>query len=789
MELYVSQHQRRQQGIARQGRITTIEGTGMAVQERPIEISGIPPELIMRPQWVVWRLIQRDKNKKPTKVPFDPKNGKPASSTDRETWGTYTQALSRVRSRDFRGVGFMFSANDPYVGIDLDGCYNPTTRTFSDTALRILGMIESYAEYSQSGTGIHIIAKATLPYKGRRCDDLGIEIYQEDRYFVMTGKGVPSQSNQICDCQESVNALYQQYFPPKPDLPAMPLASAVPSSLADQEIIDVATRSVNGAHFDALMSGDISMHNNNHSSADLALCNILAFYTSDPNRTDTIFRTSGLYREKWDEKRGEKTYGEITIDEAFRGRTEFYTPPRQKTHPDTLVPPTQTVVAPKADAEKPGITPGAGKSSEEPQKQRYHFLTPKELRLLPHPKWLVDGFITDRGMSVVVGEPKSGKTFLVLDWVLSIAMGTSWNGRDVQQGVVAYIAGEGKYGIAKRLQAWEIRHQVEVNDNFLLLGEPISLMAPESISAVIKEIESFPEPPKIIVIDTLARCMTGGDENSAKDISVAIASIDQLRNHFNCHVLVVHHKNKQGSARGSTALPGAIDTLIDVTRDGSLVTATCVWHKDFEETDPINLYMRVVQLDDTGELTSCVLDPANALPVDYLTKSDEICLRTLLSFGDTGAFSTEWMKATNLADRTFYDALKRMKDKGLLIVKEVRGNSKYSVSIQGKSALSSTAKNESAVRPQSPQLGSLERTPKGGPSSSPAPQCGTSVKRELPPKMPYGRTPYDSNGRCTNCGKKTDWDIMKTGHGDDVVCLECTPRDTWHLWQVQEKRG
>jgi hypothetical protein len=243
--------------------VSTMEGLCrvMAAQEHPISISGIPPELIARKQWVMWKLVYRRGEEKPTKVPYSPNNYQPASSTDSETWGHYLQTLRSAQARKFDGIGYVFSADDPYVGIDLDGCYDPTTKTFSDTALKILAAVDSYAEFSQSGTGIHIIVKASLPAKGRRSDALGIEIYQESRYFIMTGRTIPGHTRVIEDCHEEVNTLYQEFFPALDDPQTSGGVSipVVPSNLEDREIFDIATNAINGARFDALMRGDKSI--------------------------------------------------------------------------------------------------------------------------------------------------------------------------------------------------------------------------------------------------------------------------------------------------------------------------------------------------------------------------------------------------------------------------------------------------------------------------------------------------------------------------------------------------
>ena len=88
----------------------------------------------------------------------------PASSSDRDTWGTYADALARFNSDSVDGIGFQLG--DSYVGIDLDRCRNPKTGEIESQATEIIGRLSSYAEISPSGTGIHILTKGILPPHG-----------------------------------------------------------------------------------------------------------------------------------------------------------------------------------------------------------------------------------------------------------------------------------------------------------------------------------------------------------------------------------------------------------------------------------------------------------------------------------------------------------------------------------------------------------------------------------------------------------------------------------------------
>ncbi|WP_312613793.1 VapE domain-containing protein [Oscillibacter sp.] len=142
---------------------------------------------------------------------------------------------------------------------------------------------------------------------------------------MLTGKFTKSCSTFACDKTEQVKQIVGKYFPEKPKVESGENLhhQAVPkmvttSNQTAADVIQIAERSRNGELFKALMRGDTSAHNGDDSAADLALCNLLAFYTrKDADLMDQIFRSSGLIRPKWDTKRGASTYGQQTIQRAI----------------------------------------------------------------------------------------------------------------------------------------------------------------------------------------------------------------------------------------------------------------------------------------------------------------------------------------------------------------------------------------------------------------------------------------------------------------------------------------
>lgn len=320
--------------------------------------SAIPAilELRQKPQWVCW-CYEETKDGRRTKVPYNAHNGYNASTTNPKTWSTYeiaVKALQNIRTpdgRSFDGIGFVF--NNDYTGIDCDHCIQEDG-TIDEWALDIIRAVGSFAERSPND-GVHIFPRGVLPetlgsngklerrgrkikLPGKRHPEAAIEMYCQGRFFTITGNHFAGTPDHIEDRQEAIIELYntitqieQKPLPPKKQQsPVREAAPAGPDDLTDDALIKKAMEAKNGHRFAALWRGDISDYQNDHSDADLALCNMLAFWTGkDAYRMDRLFRQSGLYRDdKWDRNaRSGETYGQGTITRAINNCDEVYTGP------------------------------------------------------------------------------------------------------------------------------------------------------------------------------------------------------------------------------------------------------------------------------------------------------------------------------------------------------------------------------------------------------------------------------------------------------------------------------
>lgn len=275
----------------------------------------MPAELCEGDQFVLWRSEVRDG--RPTKIPYQI-NGRRASSTDPATWAPLEAVVRAFAgSTQYSGFGRVFSPDDPFCGIDIDHVIDQRTGEMQAKPLSIIETLSSYTEYSPSGTGVHTYVRATLP-EGSRHKAGGIECYDSGRYFTVTGRQFGSSPDTIAewDGAQLQKLLFPNVLDERPRITLMPIRLPAALPLSDREVWDLAAGASNGAKFRDLWNGGLGGHSS-QSEADSALVWLLAFWTNhNPVQMDALFRQSGLFRPKWDQRRGAQTYGELTIRRA-----------------------------------------------------------------------------------------------------------------------------------------------------------------------------------------------------------------------------------------------------------------------------------------------------------------------------------------------------------------------------------------------------------------------------------------------------------------------------------------
>lgn len=281
---------------------------------------NIPAPLRKLNQWVLWRLEAR--NGKATKTPYQP-NGAMAKVNDSTTWRSYPTVLAAYQAGGFNGIGLVLTEADDIVGVDLDQCLNPETGELDAEAARIVSELPTYCEVSPSGRGLRLFGKGSLPQGGRRKGK--VELYESGRYLTVTGHRFNGHEA-LANITTEIAAVHARIFAAAPSAAASPVGiqtASDPLDLDDTALLAKIRTSKQGMAFDRLWSGP----GQDHSADDLALCNVLAFWSNgDAARMDRLFRQSGLMRDKWDEPHyaDGRTHGQGTMDKAIANLREGY---------------------------------------------------------------------------------------------------------------------------------------------------------------------------------------------------------------------------------------------------------------------------------------------------------------------------------------------------------------------------------------------------------------------------------------------------------------------------------
>lgn len=190
--------------------------------------------------------------------------------------------------------------------------------------------------------------------------------------------------------------------------------------------------------------------------------------------------------------------------------------------------------------------------------------------------YLVKGLLPRRGVAFLVGAPRSGKTFLALDYALKIACGATVMGRKARQAGVVYVAAEDPDGCRARIEAWKRTHPRGSPTPFMLIGAAVALTDPDALADLVAALREAADrfagqdlPLGLVVIDTLSRCLAGVEENCSEQMSLAFEALAELGRASGALVLVVAHHGKDAGRgiRGWSGLDAAADATLSVTRD------------------------------------------------------------------------------------------------------------------------------------------------------------------------------------------------------------------------------
>lgn len=298
---------------------------------------------------------------------------------------------------------------------------------------------------------------------------------------------------------------------------------------------------------------------------------------------------------------------------------------------------------------------------------------------------LIEGFIGRQAMSVLYGDSNSGKTFLAIDIAAAVCQGQQWMGRNVDAGMVVYLATESPRSVCERLKAYHAHHRMKLQ-NFVVVKSPINLYESEAdttaVVALIREMETLHGAKcELVVGDTLARLSAGANENSGEDMGVVVRHVDRIRQEAAVHFMLIHHSGKDAARgmRGWSGLRAATDTEVEITANETTGNRAAEVTKQRDmagKGERIGFRLHTIEMG-TGKWgqprTSCVVTPIDApAPVKKLPRLGGVQQAILGVLRGHGADMRTREIASTLEGQygktSVYNAVERLKDLALIEV-------------------------------------------------------------------------------------------------------------------------
>ncbi len=597
---------------------------------RPFDGAGIPQVLKDQKRWAPWRAVWNKKKHKFDKIPMRADRPEYGLSTAKpDQWFSYDTALTAFRKHPqmLAGVGYVMTGAHGVVGVDLDHCVTDGGE-IAPWAAEVIAKLDSYTEISPSGTGLRVLSSGDHPTDWVN-HDVGIEIYggNEARFLTVTGEHLPGSPVDVRAPRDGVlRALETRYAKERRKADVIDLN--MPELVDDLLLPGVADLDVPHQVRDFLAEG---LHSGDRSRAVFAAA--VALYNAGlaDDEAFTILATNEHVMEiALDHRRQDHDRALLYVwrEHCCKGKA-------RAAELRTLSTDDFDVLAVEA--------PGAGNLA--PVKEaRFKVQRADEFLQRRPASWIIKGVLPRAGLALLVGASGSGKTFLTLDLVGSIAQGGEWRGRKVAKGRVAYICAEGAGGFRNRVEAYTEHYGIDraTFDVGVIPDAPNFLIA-EDIKDVVAALRAFGKLD-VVVVDTYAQVMPGGDENGGVDGGKVIKHCQLIHKLTGAIVLLVHHVGKDSArgARGWSGLRAAADVEITVERAQDHRAATVTKMKDGEEGAEFGFKLNTVTIgeDEDGEdITSCVLEHTTAVPKADRKKEptgtvEKLVLRVVMDMAD-----------------------------------------------------------------------------------------------------------------------------------------------------------
>jgi hypothetical protein len=511
--------------------------------------SNIPAELKALRRWAVWKAIWNESRQKYDKVPYSAMH-RGLSTKNVSDWGDYESAAATLRLNPTRyhGLGLVLTNISDVVGIDLDNCR--TDGQIAPWAREIVEAMGSYTEISPSGTGLRILAHGgTLDDWNNH--DIGIEVYGGHTARFLTITGHTSKPRPMVPAKaEVLTGLFEQHGKTRKAAPVIQIA--MPELIHELALPDVQDMELPEATKELLLHGpgeDVGDRSGALHAAGVQLYS--AGY--DDATVLSIFAASqpvmdiALSHRRQDP---ERALAYLWVEHCQKAKPKAITKDSILADFDDLTSDPEVVEAKKAE-------------------DRFKLETTEEFIVRRKASWIIKNVIPNANLGVIYGASGSGKSFFAFEMAAAIARGIEWRGHKTTKSKVCWVAAEGQEDMRKRVAGYCLHHGVDPKEltNLYFVANAPNMMELTDARALVKQIRIQGEFD-LVVMDTLAQVMPGGNENSGEDMGKVLGHCKEITRLTGAMVELIHHSGKDESrgARGWSGLRAACDFEFEVIR-------------------------------------------------------------------------------------------------------------------------------------------------------------------------------------------------------------------------------
>lgn len=549
------------------------------------------------PAWVVWRFESVPGGGKPRKIPYyangGKRHGEQGGPKDVVHLVTFDAAKAAAARRGFDGVGFAALAQFGICALDFDNCITDGKIHPQVEAL----LCDTYAEFSPSGLGIRAFFKGDLGNgKAIRGVDFGMECFSTRGFVTFTGNTLDitellGNDDVVAPLPQPVLDLHAERFARSQESLETG-ARAEPAGLTLQQLEQCLMALPTDLHYDDYLMVGMAIH-----------C-----------------ETQGEGFELWEDwcasspKYSSREYNEERWRSFGKGGGKLVTG-RSLVHLANEGGAGIALNGPASMEEFEALEDTPTEASPD-QPMRFQVLTATEFANRPAPTWIIKHVLPEAELVVLYGASGSGKSFMALDMAGCIARGLPWRGKKTKQGRVVYIAAEGAGGFRNRMQAYAQQHQIDLADFDLgVINAAPNFLEKVDALDVAKSIKAS-GGADVIIVDTFAQVMPGGNENAGEDMGRAMSHCKGIHRATGAVVVLVHHSGKDAAkgARGWSGLRAAADAELEVIRGATGRLLRLSKQKDGDDSMEWGFDLEVVKIgidEDLEPITSCVVIEAS----------------------------------------------------------------------------------------------------------------------------------------------------------------------------------